>query len=196
MVLGNLSIFNTFGKNNLRSLSSYPDAMPTTHATPMFHENLIEYRQHVEDNDALYSLSFVSKPMRAKSIERFFKKPFIWPKRLSIISFEGCKMKDEGLIELCKHMIHAPRSLTLLNLSENGITSKHIDTFAKAISQTNINKINLNHNDIDILSLNAALKKHCEQGHTIVLWSAQGRQLIAPSHQDEVDNEDAVAFNV
>lgn len=190
MVLGNLSIFNTFGKNNLRSLSSYPDTTPTAHASPMFINNVTDYRQYVESNHALYSLSFFSKPMRAKSIEMFFQRKFQWPKRLSTLSFDHCRIQDEGLLKLCEYIVDAPSTLTMLNLSKNDLTSKHIDEFAKAIAKTNINKINLTHNNIDITALNAALKKHCQQGHVIVLWNAPGRQIIVPNHHDKSSNED------
>lgn len=190
----NISKFSIFRPNILRSLSSYPDALPDTHATAMLHENIGDYRQYVESNDALYSLSFSSKPMRAKSIEMFFQKPFIWPKRLSLISFDGCSIKDEGLLKLCDHIVDAPETLRMLNLSKNEITSQYKSEFAKAISQTKINKINLNHNKIDVLALNMALKKYCKQGHSIVVWSEQGRQIIAPNHQDKSANEDT--FNL
>ena len=185
-----LSFPSLFRQAILRPMSSYPDTSPTTHASPMFHENITDYRQYVESNHALYSLSFFSKPMRAKSIEMFFQKQFQWPKRLSTLSFDHCRIQDDGLLKLCEYIVDAPSTLTMLNLSKNDLTSKYIDEFAKAIAKTNINKINLTHNNIDVKALNAALKKHCQQGHAIVLWSPQGRQIIAPNHYDKSSNED------
>ena len=194
--LAHKSKLNINRTNTSRPLSSYPDATPTTHATPLLHENLSDYKENVDSNDALYSLSFLSKPMRAKSIEKFFDKPFQWPRSLSIISFERCKMKDDGLLELCKHIIDAPQSLTMLNLAENDLTSKYIDEFAKAIAKTNINKINLNHNKINVQTLNDALKKHCAQGHTIVLWSVQGRHIITPNCNDSESSFDDCTLKI
>ena len=185
-----MSFPSLFRKAILRPMSSYPDVTPTTHASPMFHNNVADYRQYVESNNTLYSLSFFSKPMKAKSIEMFFQKQFQWPKRLSTLSFDHCNIQDDGLLKLCEYIVDAPSTLTMLNLSKNYLTSKHIDEFAKAIAKTNINKINLTHNYIDIIALSAALKKHCQQGHAIVLWSAQGRQIIAPNHHDKSSNED------
>ena len=164
-----------FKKMNVRQLSTSRETIPSTHASPLFHSSLTDYRQYIESNHEINTLSFLDRPMRSKSIMRFFEKPFQWPNKLSALSFERCQIDDDGLLTLCSYITDAPKSMLLLNLAGNDITTTNIDAFAKAIAQTNIQIIHLEHNQINLLSLKAAMSEHVQQ--KIILHTTDGKHI-------------------